>query len=712
MPYPLGDRISKHDLLCPKFSSKSCLFDSCGFPDVDSVFSALNREIPSNLVPIASVYSYNDSPSPPLARSLFVIGVVHSLESPLGIMIADDSRVPSCLHRCTIAVKRADGVHAQSLTPQELSLSHAFARFLRQLRREKLVGIVGQDKYKRFCIFASTDDMTTEGDFEAQDFAALCYIGDVRVVQNYCSQSAPCLKRPHPSLEAPLSSEDDVWKPSSDVVWKPPDVDYSSWIPSNSETDHNGISNVWPTAAVTKSNEDDNATSFHADAGAAAADRFYSGLTRTLDTRAESRLFHMRAFNGWVKATQIQELDPKTSFKKGSSPLRLLDLACGKGGDLGKWILHPRGVQNYVGIDVARGSLVDAAIRARKLRQKLKRCSFICADLGADVPGRLKTPSHKRMQKLPTWSLERDGNHASDVPEFKLIRGGAISQNDKFDVVSIQFAIHYMMETKKRALRFFQTVSELLDIGGNLIVTTIDARVIVNHLMNMGLDLHFDDGKGISEPVVITVGAGACRIRFEPEVIRQIFTTKWNDKDDIEKKLFGLQYSFTLVEGSDHASGIGDAVDLPEWLIPIPVLEALAQQSGLEMEYAQNFHEFFNNRSDPSIYVAAHTSLYNMKVLNRNGSISEDEYEISGLYVAIKFRKIRESRIQINKESDNEELSDGDELEDIDPALKSKLFPVALMKAKNVAGNDIWSTMSSDEKKRRTELELRKLLPT
>jgi mRNA capping enzyme len=110
---------------------------------------------------------------------------------------------------------------------------------------------------------------------------------------------------------------------------------------------------------------------FHTDSGAAAADAFYSGLTRTLDTRADSRIYHMRAFNGWVKATQIQELDPQTlaaaarSKRRkgggsegggaGGKPLRILDLACGKGGDLGKWILHPRGIANYVGIDVARG---------------------------------------------------------------------------------------------------------------------------------------------------------------------------------------------------------------------------------------------------------------------------------------------------------------------------------------------------------------------
>jgi mRNA (guanine-N7-)-methyltransferase len=206
---------------------------------------------------------------------------------------------------------------------------------------------------------------------------------------------------------------------------------------------------------------------FHADSGAAAADAFYSGLTRTLDTRADSRIYHMRAFNGWVKATQIQELDPKSSAPAAKGRpghrqpqrggLRVLDLACGKGGDLGKWALHPRGISNYVGIDVARGSLRDAAVRARapNLRPKLPRCTFTCADLGSDVPGRPKSSRGKgKMQRLLTWSLQDEPPHSEGPPEFRLARGGGVSPGDRFDAVSIQFAIHYMMSSRY-AFSFF-----------------------------------------------------------------------------------------------------------------------------------------------------------------------------------------------------------------------------------------------------------------
>ena len=427
--------------------------------------------------------------------------------------------------------------------------------------------------------------------------------------------------------------------------------------------------------------------SFHANSGAAAADAFYSNLTRTLETRADSRLYHMRAFNGWVKATQIAELDPDTSRASSSdgkkrsriSPLRVLDLACGKGGDLGKWTIHQRKIENYVGVDVARGSLVDAAIRARQMSQRsksnaLKRCTFTLADLGEDVPGRKRSKKAVRMQKLLTWNLQSETSEEKNYdPVFVAKEGGGIAETDKFDVVSIQFAIHYMMSTRKRARRFFHTVSSLLELGGNLIATTIDARVVVEKLMGLGLDFHFDDIDAHSEVdkpeneerhhngnlqrkvnddegATVTVGQGVCRLKFDADTLRKIFQPSKSPED-----MFGLQYTFTLVEGTDHAAGVGEAVDLPEWLTPIPALDELAEESGLKLEYATNFHKFYEERKIPSKNPQAHNALYNMKVLNRNGSISDQEWDVSRMYLALKFRKVRESTIDLGDDAVGED---------------------------------------------------------
>lgn len=51
------------------------------------------------------------------------------------------------------------------------------------------------------------------------------------------------------------------------------------------------------------------------------------------------------------------QLISKASKDTANAGLRVLDLACGKGGDLGKWAAHPDGVEKYVGSDIAFGSL-------------------------------------------------------------------------------------------------------------------------------------------------------------------------------------------------------------------------------------------------------------------------------------------------------------------------------------------------------------------
>jgi hypothetical protein len=330
MPYPIENPTAKHDLLQKsEFSSCRSLLDTFGFSTGESLLHSLEYETPpTNIVRIGSLYSYKDSPSQPLSRSLCIIGVIDASHSELGKMISDDNSVPTFLHRCTVAVKRADGEHANRLKQEERSNAHEFANFLRKLKNEGVLAILGKDKYNRFGILVPTDDMVLDGDYEAQDFAASCYVGTINSFRDSLTKLVTRPKR----LLSSVSNHDE------EVVWKPPDVDTGYWQPpeTSPETSFQFSTNesiTWQSSAITTTNyQDTKESTFHADAGAAAADRFYSGLTRTLDTRAESRLYHMRAFNGWVKATQVQELDPKTSSKKPNSPLRVLDLACGKGG--------------------------------------------------------------------------------------------------------------------------------------------------------------------------------------------------------------------------------------------------------------------------------------------------------------------------------------------------------------------------------------------
>jgi SAM-dependent methyltransferase len=736
MPYPSQDASQKHDLVVPRDLVHPLRSGSFYVTTTAQLLETLEKPIPKDSKLLCVVCSYPDAPTPPLSRALYVVAV------------CQPSLVESLYEHTTastLAVRRADGPHHNKLDAKHQINSPRFQEFMASIYEEQLVAILGRDKYQRFGILLAEGSSSQD----KLSYCATCHVGQHQTIVKHLTSVAKTPAKTTewvpttppmdnddwqpttpPMDEPPQDSMDTGWKPATpttnngdndDNMWKPPDStedqDTMMWQPPTSNetsTNNEGFDSWQPETTddihghghKRKAEDATNAT-FHQDSGAAAADAFYSGLTRSLDTRSESRLFHMRAFNGWVKATQIQELAPKT----GSGPLRILDLACGKGGDLGKWVLHTRGIRNYVGVDVARGSLRDAALRARKMRSKLPRATFTVADLGSDVPGRLRTQSSAQMQPLLTWSLQNEPVQTTQEPQFERVRGGGISQEDKFDIVSIQFAIHYMFSSRDRARRFFQTVSELLEIGGNLIATTIDARIVLDKLMGLGLDLHnYDEQR--NDGALVKVGGGVCRIQFTPEKTKQIFQAaqKSNGKFDAED-LFGLEYTFTLVEGSDHGAGVGDAVNLPEWLNPIPVLKSLAAEAGLELESAENFHEFFANRKDPSKWATAHHALYNMKVLDRNGSIPPDNWEVSRLYCALKFTKVRESTMVLDEADEPEEPDEAPppaKVARVESATDKKMLPMAMMQAKKVAG-DRWNTLDAEDKKALIEIELENL---
>ena len=53
---------------------------------------------------------------------------------------------------------------------------------------------------------------------------------------------------------------------------------------------------------------------------------------------------------------------------------------------------------------------------------------------------------------------------------------------------------------------------------------------------------------------------------------------------------------------------------------------------------------------------------------------------------------------------------DEDDIDEIDPAVKTKLMPMAMIKAKKAVGNEAWVGLSTEERMRLTETELKKLV--
>lgn len=160
----------------------------------------------------------------------------------------------------------------------------------------------------------------------------------------------------------------------------------------------------------------------------------------------------------------------------------ILDIACGRGGDLFKWLKRPPHDKLYVGIDVCRSNLCDpsagACSRACKLTPSARRrVYFMCADasksLGPEC-GKGDDDSLKISRHL--WGDKRLPN----VP-----RDFGVCAESGFDVVSCQFAVHYFFGGEDPLTTFLDNVVSTMRPGGHFIGTCLDGNVLENALKNI-----------------------------------------------------------------------------------------------------------------------------------------------------------------------------------------------------------------------------------
>ena len=176
--------------------------------------------------------------------------------------------------------------------------------------------------------------------------------------------------------------------------------------------------------------------------------------------------------------------------------MNLIDMAVGKAGDLSKWTQSK--LQGVLGIDISKDNILNskngACVRyinemSNLSRDKLPICMFVQGDTskyiengdfekieqnGNFVSG--KNTSHHIIKSLMG---SRDVKSDKLEPFLKKYHG---IFEDKFDICSIQFAIHYMFENKLKLHQFLTNVSKYTKVGGYFIGTCYDGKKIYNLL--------------------------------------------------------------------------------------------------------------------------------------------------------------------------------------------------------------------------------------
>lgn len=254
--------------------------------------------------------------------------------------------------------------------------------------------------------------------------------------------------------------------------------------------------------------------------------------------------------NNFIKSLLIKEAVGRRK------DLSVLDLCCGMGGDLEKW--QKVSIGHYVGCDLSRNSVIEAQSRHESMckralayeggrnQQKSFSAIFIVSDASNNDSGSVDAILNEEQKKM----------HIRD----KIV----------FDVVSTQFAIHYMFECEQKLRGYLENVTKRLVDGGVFIGTTIDSDRLVHKIRESGREGN------------LTIGNEYFSIVFGQDNFRR------------GNGPFGLKYYFYLADAIGKRMASGPILYVDEYLVPFDTLVTVAKEYGLELDKKVNFHEYFD----------------------------------------------------------------------------------------------------------------------
>jgi mRNA (guanine-N7-)-methyltransferase len=333
--------------------------------------------------------------------------------------------------------------------------------------------------------------------------------------------------------------------------------------------------------------------------------------------QTDSKIKGLRSFNNWVKSSIINK------FIGEERNLKILDIGCGKGGDLQKWQAS-RKVELYVGCDPADVSIRQAKDRYAQMQRKSRRlfhAEFYAKDCFGEWLGDIPIIKHVGIDP---------GVGPGNVMSQRWGGGG-------FDMVTMMFCMHYAFESEAKAKGMLRNVAGSLKKGGRFIgcipnSDVLSGKVIEYHKANGTAPAEsapaedddddrptfasddeddWDPEKSLDSPKPdesehADGSKDKDKGKAEPDSDEQeegqieedgfgwgnsIYRVKFPGKtptDGVFRPPYGWKYSYFLTE----------AVEAPEYVVPWEAFRALAEDYNLELQYRKPFREVWDEQKD------------------------------------------------------------------------------------------------------------------
>ena len=175
------------------------------------------------------------------------------------------------------------------------------------------------------------------------------------------------------------------------------------------------------------------------------------------DYNHKKRLPMQNFHNLYVKKTLIMDYSPNS---KGSGQSgRLLDLACGKSGDLSKW--KNAKLKDIIAIDISKPCVEYGKDFYKTYPKPKPTVRYIWGDTSKAI-----------------WPEQEAGQSTMDKERMK----EWIPDKNAFDVVSCQFCLHYYFENEAKLKTLIKNVADNIKIGGHFIGTCFNGKNVFNML--------------------------------------------------------------------------------------------------------------------------------------------------------------------------------------------------------------------------------------
>lgn len=373
--------------------------------------------------------------------------------------------------------------------------------------------------------------------------------------------------------------------------------------------------------------------------------------------RTDSRIKGLRSFNNWIKSTIIQKFSPSEDFtpggqrpEYGAPPVKgllVLDMGCGKGGDLGKWQQAPQPVDLYVGLDPADVSIGQARERYSQMASR--------GGGGRGGRGGRGGYNNRPPPRLFHGEFAVQDCFGESIEKVPIVRevgfdasgGPSRFGGGQFDVVSIMFAMHYAFESEHKARVMLKNVAGALKKGGRFIGCIPNSDVLSARAVEFNERQAAKKAAAAppqvdgAEEVKPAADADAPTADLDEGEIAE--TAEWGNDiyrvrfasdtpaDGVFRPPFGWKYNFFLHEAVE---------EVPEYVVPWEAFRAIAEDYNLEMQYHKSFGEIWRAEKDDPVLGPLSER---MGVRGRGGGgllVSDEEMEAAEFYVAFCFYKV------------------------------------------------------------------------